>query len=151
MYTINTTDTSSDVKATILADNRSSNPVLFPTEHGLSILLDTGSLLVLLDTGASDLFIRNARTLGMDLADVDYVFLSHGHNDHAGGLRAFLEINDKAKIQARYRCLSRLDGRRLRYQDSSLSESPISQAEKGPMFRSLMFWLVRCMMSLGKY
>lgn len=86
------------MKATILADNRSSNPALFPTEHGLSILLDTGSLLVLLDTGASDLFIRNARTLGLNLADVDYVFLSHGHNDHAGGLRAFLEINDKAKV-----------------------------------------------------
>ena len=91
-------DTSADVKATILADNRSSNPALYPTEHGLSILLDTGSLLVLLDTGASDLFIRNARTLGVNLADVDYVFLSHGHNDHAGGLRAFLEINDKAKV-----------------------------------------------------
>ena len=42
--------------------------------------------------------IRNARTLRMDLADVDYVFLSHGHNDHAGGLRSFLEINDKAKV-----------------------------------------------------
>ena len=86
------------MKATILADNRSLNPALCPTEHGLSILLDTGSLLVLLDTGASDLFIRNARTLGLNLADVDYVFLSHGHNDHAGGLRAFLEINDKAKV-----------------------------------------------------
>ena len=93
-----TTDTSADVKATILADNRSSNPALFPTEHGLSILLDTGSLLVLLDTGASDLFIRNARTLGLNLADVDDVFLSHGHSDHAGGLRAFLDINDKAKV-----------------------------------------------------
>ena len=93
-----TTDTSADVKATILADNRSSNLTRFPTEHGLSILLDTGSLLVLLDTGASDLFIRNARTLGVNLADVDYVFLSHGHNDHTGGLRAFLEINDKAKV-----------------------------------------------------
>ena len=91
-------DTSADVKATVLTDNRSSDPVRFPTEHGLSILLDTGSLLVLLDTGASDLFIRNARTLGVDLADVDYVFLSHGHNDHAGGLRAFLAVNDKAKV-----------------------------------------------------
>ena len=86
------------MKLTILADNRSSDPARFQTEHGLSILMDTGSLLVLLDTGASDLFIRNARTLGVNLADVDYVFISHGHNDHAGGLRAFLDINDKAKV-----------------------------------------------------
>lgn len=86
------------MKLTILADNRSSDPARFPTEHGLSILLDTGSLLVLLDTGESDLFMHNARTLGVNLADVEYVFLSHGHNDHAGGLRSFLDINDKAKI-----------------------------------------------------
>ena len=91
-------DMSTEMKLTILADNRSSDPARFPTEHGLSILLDTGSQLILLDTGASDLFVRNARKLGVNLADVDYVFLSHGHNDHAGGLRAFLDINDKAKV-----------------------------------------------------
>jgi 7,8-dihydropterin-6-yl-methyl-4-(beta-D-ribofuranosyl)aminobenzene 5'-phosphate synthase len=29
---------------------------------------------------------------------VDYVFISHGHSDHAGGLKHFMEINDKARI-----------------------------------------------------
>ena len=53
---------------------------------------------ILLDTGASDVFIRNAEQLGIDLSDVDYVFISHGHSDHAGGLRYFLEQNQKAKI-----------------------------------------------------
>jgi 7,8-dihydropterin-6-yl-methyl-4-(beta-D-ribofuranosyl)aminobenzene 5'-phosphate synthase len=52
---------------------------------------------ILLDTGASDVFIRNAELLGIDLSDVDYVFISHGHSDHAGGLRYFLEHNQKAK------------------------------------------------------
>lgn len=93
-----TMTTSAEVRLTVLADNRSSDPARFPTEHGLSILLDTGSLRILLDTGASDLFIRNARTLGINLSDVDYVFLSHGHSDHVGGLGAFLESNSKAKV-----------------------------------------------------
>lgn len=79
-----TMTTSAEVRLTVLADNRSSDPVRFPTEHGLSILLDTGSLRLLLDTGASDLFIRNARTLGINIADVDYVFLSHGHRKETG-------------------------------------------------------------------
>jgi len=48
--------------------------------------------------GASDLFIRNAGQLGIDLSDVDYVFISHGHSDHAGGLRYFMEHNQKAKV-----------------------------------------------------
>ena len=82
---------------TVLSDNRSSNPTL-ETEHGLSILLRTEQHKILLDTGASDVFLRNAELLGIELSDVDYVFISHGHSDHAGGLRHFLEQNQKAKI-----------------------------------------------------
>ena len=82
---------------TVLSDNRTCNPAL-ETEHGLSICLTTEWHKILLDTGASDVFIRNAEQLGIDLSDVDYVFISHGHSDHAGGLRYFLEHNQKAKV-----------------------------------------------------
>ncbi len=85
------------MKWTVLSDNRSSDPAL-ETEHGLSILLTTERHKILLDTGASDLFIRNAELLGIDLSDVDYVFISHGHSDHAGGLRYILEHNRQAKV-----------------------------------------------------
>ena len=82
---------------TVLSDNRSSDSRLF-TEHGLSILLEAEQHRILLDTGASDVFIQNAELLGVNLSDVDYVFISHGHSDHAGGLRYFLKQNQKAKI-----------------------------------------------------
>lgn len=82
---------------TVLSDNRSDDSRL-TTEHGLSILLHTDRLMILLDTGASDVFIRNAEQLGIDLSDVGYVFISHGHSDHAGGLRYFLEHNQKAQV-----------------------------------------------------
>ena len=85
------------MKWTVLSDNRSSDSRL-STEHGLSILLETERHKILLDTGASDLFIRNAKQLGINLNDVDYVFISHGHSDHAGGLRYFLEHNRQAKV-----------------------------------------------------
>ena len=85
------------MKWTVLSDNRSSDSHL-STEHGLSILLETERHKILLDTGASDLFIRNAGQLGIDLSDVDYVFISHGHSDHAGGLRYFLEYNRQAQV-----------------------------------------------------
>ena len=84
------------MKWTVLSDNRSSDSRL-STEHGLSILLTTERHKILLDTGASDVFIKNAELLDIDLSDVDYVFISHGHSDHAGGLRYFLEHNRQAK------------------------------------------------------
>ena len=85
------------MKWTVLVDNRTNNPT-FETEHGLSILLETEKHSILLDTGASDMLMRNAERLGKDLSTVDYVFVSHGHSDHAGGLKHFMEINKKAKV-----------------------------------------------------
>lgn len=61
-------------------------------EHGLSLYIETQEHRLLFDTGASDLFIRNARLLHIDLQKVDYLILSHGHSDHTGGLRLFFGI-----------------------------------------------------------
>ena len=85
------------MKWTVLSDNRTQNPSL-ETEHGLSILLETDKHRILLDTGASNMFIRNAEKMGIDLSAVDYVFISHGHSDHAGGFLHFLSINERAKF-----------------------------------------------------
>lgn len=59
-------------------------------EWGLSILVQTNELTVLMDTGQRDVVIRNAEALKIDLASVDKVVLSHGHVDHTGGLRPVL-------------------------------------------------------------
>ncbi len=85
------------MKWTVLTDNRTSSP-LFETEHGLCILLETDRYRILLDTGASNLFIKNAERAGIDLREIDYVFISHGHSDHAGGLRSLMSLNERAKI-----------------------------------------------------
>ena len=86
-----------NMKWTVLSDNRTNQDQL-QTEHGLSILLETEKYRILLDTGASDVFIRNAERLGIDLSTVDYVFISHGHSDHAGGLKSLMNINNKAQV-----------------------------------------------------
>lgn len=85
------------MRLTVLSDNRALDTDL-ETEHGLCVHLDTGRIKVLLDTGASDVFLRNASVLGIDIADVDYIFVSHGHADHAGGLAHVLANNEKARV-----------------------------------------------------
>ena len=76
-------------------------------EHGLSMYLETPTAKILFDTGASDLFIRNARFLHVDLKEVDLLVLSHGHSDHSGGIHAFLSYNKKAKIYCKKEALDR--------------------------------------------
>lgn len=67
-------------------------------EHGLSFYIETKNHRILMDTGASDAFINNAKKLKIDLTKVDLVILSHGHYDHCGGVLSFVKINPQAKI-----------------------------------------------------
>lgn len=73
------------MKLSVLVDNMAGGK--FGAEHGLSYLIEHPGFQLLFDTGHSDLFLRNAQLLGIDLDKVDTVVLSHGHWDHGNGLQ----------------------------------------------------------------
>lgn len=66
--------------------------------HGLSFYVETENHKFLFDSSPSEVVIRNAQMLGVDLTAVDTVILSHGHYDHSGGILPFVQLNPKAKI-----------------------------------------------------
>lgn len=80
-----------------LAENTSKSDEL-QSEHGLSLFINTKKHKLLFDVGATSLFAINAKKLNVNLSDVDLVIISHGHYDHGGGLKTFLNLNSKAKI-----------------------------------------------------
>ncbi len=85
-----------DTKITIIVDNKEADGIR--GEWGLSILVEYGERKILLDAGASDLFLENMKKLDIDVNDIDYAVLSHAHYDHANGLPSFLDKNKKAKL-----------------------------------------------------
>src|SRR5215218_9804581 len=56
-------------------------------EWGFAAIVEADGHRILFDTGAHpDTVLKNARELGVDLAGVKEVILSHNHSDHTGGL-----------------------------------------------------------------
>lgn len=68
------------------------------SEHGLSVYVETQKHRLLMDSGATDMFARNAELLGVDLTGVDTFVLSHGHYDHSGGILTFAGLAPNARI-----------------------------------------------------
>jgi 7,8-dihydropterin-6-yl-methyl-4-(beta-D-ribofuranosyl)aminobenzene 5'-phosphate synthase len=95
------------MKIKVLMENTSVDS-RYVTEHGLSLYIETKNHNLLFDTGQSSGFLKNATTLNVAISKVDIVFLSHGHYDHGGGLKAFLEINHHAKIYINAEAFSNL-------------------------------------------
>jgi 7,8-dihydropterin-6-yl-methyl-4-(beta-D-ribofuranosyl)aminobenzene 5'-phosphate synthase len=82
----------SDVRLTTLVENTANDRGLI-AEHGLCVLVEARGKSILVDTGGSSLAaVHNAGTLGVALAAVDTIVLSHGHWDHTGGLAAVLTV-----------------------------------------------------------
>ncbi len=80
-----------------LVENRSISKE-YGCEHGLSLYIETGQHKLLFDTGASDLFYENGKKLGVRFREIDFAVISHGHFDHGGGLKKFLQENHKAGL-----------------------------------------------------
>ena len=98
------------MKITALTENTSESGL--PAEHGLSLFVEMPGCRFLFDMGQSDLFARNAETLGIDLNTAGFAVLSHGHYDHGGGLTAFLALNDHAPVyMSRYAFEPHYNGR----------------------------------------
>lgn len=74
------------MKISVLTENCAGSHFL--AEHGLSYLIEIDGEKILFDTGHSDVFLKNAQKLDVNIHhEVEKVVLSHGHWDHTYGLK----------------------------------------------------------------
>jgi 7,8-dihydropterin-6-yl-methyl-4-(beta-D-ribofuranosyl)aminobenzene 5'-phosphate synthase len=85
-------------RATVLFD-AFGKPSNLKRGWGYSVFIEYGGRRILFDTGSrvAD-FANNASALGADLKRLDFVVLSHRHNDHTAGLNHVLRENPAVSI-----------------------------------------------------
>jgi 7,8-dihydropterin-6-yl-methyl-4-(beta-D-ribofuranosyl)aminobenzene 5'-phosphate synthase len=79
------------------------HPQLPLAEHGFSMLIktfkDEKSETFLFDTGGSPkVIVENSKIMGLNLNEVGFIVLSHGHYDHFGGLASVVEALGKENL-----------------------------------------------------
>lgn len=87
------------MELTVLVDNNTLIDRYFLGEPGVCYLLEEDGKRILFDTGYSNAFLINAHKMGIDLLQLDYVVLSHGHLDHTWGLDPLIRMQTEASIE----------------------------------------------------
>jgi len=87
------------MELTVLVDNNTLIDRYFYGEPGVSYFIDDEDKRILFDVGYSDAFIRNAQKMNIDLQELDFLALSHGHLDHTWGLDPLIRIYTEAVLE----------------------------------------------------
>ncbi len=87
------------MRLSILAENFTRSSNIIP-EYGLSMHLATADVSILIDTAQGIGLFSNARTMGVDLAGLNMLALSHGHFDHTNGIANLLTFHGPMPIWA---------------------------------------------------
>jgi 7,8-dihydropterin-6-yl-methyl-4-(beta-D-ribofuranosyl)aminobenzene 5'-phosphate synthase len=87
------------LKLTVLVDNNTLIDHYFYAEPAVSYLIEDRDIRILFDVGYSDVFLKNAQKMRVDLLSIDFIVLSHGHLDHTWGLFTLLKLYTDAGFE----------------------------------------------------
>lgn len=81
------------MKIVTLCENRLEPCFQLKASHGISLFIETDDYKILYDVGQDNVYFENAKLLGVDIESADAIVISHGHLDHAGGLKYLKDLN----------------------------------------------------------
>ncbi len=84
------------MKLKVLEDNNTFIDQYYLGEPAVSYYIEDEDVKILFDAGYSEAFIKNAKSMDINLEELNKIVISHGHNDHTGGLKyLFKSIDNK--------------------------------------------------------
>lgn len=84
------------MKLKVLVDNHTYIDSYYLGEPAVCYYIEDEDTKILFDTGYSDVFIKNAESMKIDFNAISAIVISHGHNDHVGGLQYFMQRFDSS-------------------------------------------------------
>ncbi len=84
------------MKITVLCNDKAVEG--FESEHGVSFFVELNGKNYLFDTGSTDVAVKNATKLEINLSRIELIVISHGHYDHLGGLGSVLREAGGKKV-----------------------------------------------------
>jgi len=118
---------------TQLVENTAGSPGLL-AEHGVGFFIEADGHRLLLDTGQGLALRHNAAILGVPIASVGAIILSHGHYDHAGGLSAALEMTGPVDLYLHPKALTAKFNRKGREISASIADQTDPKSLAGRTF-----------------
>lgn len=86
----------SQARLTVVVDNHAARGLT--AEHGFALWLQYEGHTIMFDTGNKDALLPNSQALGLDLAKVSDLVISHGHYDHTGGIDVILKQAGEVEV-----------------------------------------------------
>lgn len=139
------------MKITVLVDNNTYIDRYYLAEPAVAYFIEDGEMRLLFDTGYSDVLLKNARAMGIDLTNLTHLALSHGHNDHTGGLKYLTSALNCQNINL----IAHPDCFAPKYDDNgNYIGSPFTEAEISDIFHFMParepLWLSPKLLFLGE-
>lgn len=75
------------MQLTVIVDNNTFIDQYYVGEPAVCYYIEDGESKILFDVGYSDVFIYNAKKMGINIHTVTDIVISHGHDDHTRGLK----------------------------------------------------------------